>query len=46
MEKIYITDETAARILKDYEADKPDYIAFDTETTGLNIITDKAFFCS
>ena len=43
MEKIYITDETAARILKDYEADKPDYIAFDTETTGLNIITDKAF---
>ena len=43
MEKIIITDATADRMLKDYDQDKPQYIAFDTETTGLNIITDKAF---
>lgn len=43
MEKIIITDATADRMLKDYELDNPPYIAFDTETTGLNIITDKAF---
>lgn len=43
MEKIIITDATADRMLKDYDIDKPDYIAFDTETTGLNIITDTAF---
>lgn len=43
VEKIWITDENASIMLLDYDLDKPDYVAFDTETTGLNIITDKAF---
>lgn len=43
VEKIFINDVTADRILKDFEKDNPDFIAFDTETTGLNIIKDKAF---
>lgn len=43
VEKIWITDLNASKILVEFEEDKPDYVAFDTETTGLNIITDKAF---
>ena len=43
VDKIWITDENASIMLLDYDLDKPDYVAFDTETTGLNIITDKAF---
>ena len=43
IEKVFVNDETVDRILKDYDTDTPDFISFDTETTGLNIITDKAF---
>jgi len=41
--KHYITDEDAYKMIEYYNIDKPDFISFDTETTGLNIITDKAF---
>lgn len=43
VEKVWITDENASMMLLDYDIDKPDYVAFDTETTGLNIVKDKAF---
>jgi DNA polymerase-1 len=33
-------------VFKDIEENKPTYIGFDTETTGLNIITDKPFLVS
>ena len=35
-----------SKVFKDIEENKPNYIGFDTETTGLNIITDKPFLVS
>lgn len=43
IEKIFITEENCNLILEYFEKDKPPYIGFDTETTGLSIILDKAF---
>ena len=39
------TSELADFIIKAHQ-EKPNYIAYDTETTGLNIITDKPFLVS
>ena len=43
----HITDaEQMDKILINLERDKANYVGFDTETTGLNIITDKPFLVS
>lgn len=43
----HITDvERFQLILKELVDSKPNYVGFDTETTGLNIITDKPFLVS
>ena len=43
----HINDEVRlGEILIKMKNDKPNYIGFDTETTGLNIITDKPFLVS
>ena len=43
----HITDfKEMGDILDDITKNKPNYVGFDTETTGLNIITDKPFLVS
>lgn len=43
----HINDEVRlSEILIKMKNDKPNYVGFDTETTGLNIITDKPFLVS
>ena len=43
----HVTDaERFQLILKELVDSKPNYVGFDTETTGLNIITDKPFLVS
>ena len=40
------TAQQFSEVFKDIESTKPNYVGFDTETTGLNIITDKPFLVS
>ena len=43
----HITDDIQlGEVLADIKETKPNYVGFDTETTGLNIITDKPFLVS
>lgn len=43
IEKIFIDESNKHLIFDFFSKDKPPFICFDTETTGLNIIEDKAF---
>lgn len=43
---VLVTDRQADAILQQFLHDSPNYTAFDTETTGLNVIKDEPFLIS